>query len=438
MRKQGLILLSLLLMGCQAKTPEAISEESTMESTVLQEQSQELFFSESDIKQEEFSIESKYCRNRTTPTNQFYIDDENVLWGKGLNSYGQLGMERDKDLEYHVEPVKIAENVISVDASQNGYFVIYQTGDNKLYGMGSNRLGLLGQPYVECYQDQDYDVVVEPVLLMDEVAYASAGRDSIMVLKQDGTVWWWGEYRFTSATKYDPYRGMNSYWKSEEDETNPAKILYNSPKMILEDCIYAVNGEFHGAAITSKGELYTWGLNIFGDCGVAISDDDYVRVPTKVLDGVDMVWVERMDERGATYNTSNYQNCYDNNIFARLKDGTILAAGVDLGNKHKTIELTGDLEEESTERYSDQFVSIKTMEYTDDYCQACMNELQTGMTMQEVIDFLQKSNIEFNEILAPVEGTDELVSTMIVANYEEYTLYFDENKCLYKIEKMNK
>ena len=62
--------------------------------------------------------------------------------------YGQLGIGTVDSLDtFYTEPIRIAENVVSVDASINGYFCIYLMEEGNLYGMGSNMLGLLGQEY---------------------------------------------------------------------------------------------------------------------------------------------------------------------------------------------------------------------------------------------------------------------------------------------------
>lgn len=386
----------------------------------------------------EFAVDTFYCRNRKTVSNQYIIDENHVLWGCGYNEYGQLGIGKKDTIEkYYSEPVKIAENVVSVDASCNGYFAVYLTKDGELYGMGSNRLGLLGQPYENSYSDSDYRNITEPVLLMQDVVYVSAGMKSILALKQDGTVWWWGEYSSTYSTQYHT-SSYEYYWKSEEDEENPMKILYNEPKMILEDCIYAVTGDWHGAAITSTGELYTWGLNIFGECGVEPGKDDFVRVPTKVLDEVNMVWVERIDSRGSEleiYDTSVRRTQYSFNIFVQLKNGTFLPAGKDLGNSQKTIEVTGNLIQQSTEIYSDIFVPIEVKEYSEDDCRACLNRLQWGMSMSEVEDILTQGNMEYFKTAYPIDGADNvLIEKTICVNDNSYLLYFDENQCLYQID----
>lgn len=383
----------------------------------------------------DFKISSYYCTDHTTASNHYVIDENQVLWGYGHNEFGQLGNGQTDTVEtIYTDPVKIAENVVSVDASCNGYFAIYLTEDGKLYGMGSNRLGLLGQPYEMRYSDFDYNKVTEPVLLMQDVVYASAGMYSIAALKQDGTVWWWGEYSSTYLTKANA--SFADYWKSEEDEQNPVKMLYNSPKMILEDCIYAVTGNWHGAAITSDGELYTWGLNIYGDCGVEVGKDDYVRRPVKVLDDVNMVWVERMDSRGmgqGIYDTRVRTTRYDFNVFAQLNDGTMMAAGKDLGNKEKTIELTGDIETPSTDTYADIFLPIAVEEYSEKSCRAKLKELQWGMTMSEVEKILSQGNMKYFETSFSEDGTVEQVEASICVNDSDYLLFFDENKCLYQI-----
>ena len=107
------------------------------------------------------------------------------------------------------------------------------------------------------------------------MAYARAGCKSIVVLKKDGSVWWWGEYASTYSTK-----------KNEPD------AMGNHP------CL-------------------------------------------------------------------DFDNAYSFNVFAQLKDGTIMAAGEKLGEQTKTVEITGNLEEVSSHTYSDRFVPVRLEEYKD-------------------------------------------------------------------------
>lgn len=313
-----------------------------------------------------FRLEDYYITNKVIISNHYYIDKDQVLWGYGRNEYGQLGNGSVDDLEvFYEEPVKIAENVVSVDASCNGYFCIYLTAEGELYGMGSNMLGLLGQEFQSgTYSDVN---VTEPVLLMDRVAYARAGREAIVVLDKEGSVWWWGQYRTSYSTKYQD-KASDLYWKITEDEKNPVKMLSIHPNRILENCIYVATGDTTGAAIGENGELYTWGLNIFGECGTEVTGDDFVRTLEKVLENVNMVWVEKIafgDTAQEIPERADYSACYDFNMFVQLKDGQVLAAGKGIGEKEKGIELTGDLEYTTSYVYSDQFVPVETESYSE-------------------------------------------------------------------------
>lgn len=231
-----------------------------------------------------FNLSNYYITNKVNIFNHYYIDSNADFWGYGYNQYGQLGNGINDDLDiFYSVPVKIASDVVSMDCSENGYFCIYLTTDGELYGMGLNMLGLLGQEYSDniSYTIEDYVKVESPVLLMSDVSYARAGREAIVALKEDGTVWWWGQYRSTYSTqKLNKYEDYKHYaddelsWKVQEDDKNPKKMLFHSPKKILEDCKYVTTGNTTGAAISTANELYTWGLNIFGECGTTVSKDD--------------------------------------------------------------------------------------------------------------------------------------------------------------------
>lgn len=379
--------------------------------------------------EEPFQPELYYLTNRVTLDNHFYIDEDKVLWGYGRNSFGQLGIgKKDTDDAYYGEPVRIAEHVVSVDQSVNGYFTIYLTEDGNLYGMGSNLMGVLGKPLDAepvLYDYSRYVRVLEPTLLMEQVAYARAGMYSIVALKEDGSVWWWGEYKALSATSYENSYA-DGYWAYEEWPENPRKMMYTSPRLMLEDCIYATTGNWTGAAITRDGELYTWGFNIWGQCGTPVTADDYVRMPQKVLGNVKMVWPERMafsDSRTAIPEFASYNTSYNNNLFVQLKDGTLLACGLDLGTKTKTIQLEGDMLQPVTKNYSDRFVPIAVCSLTDADIRSILDQCEKGSTVEEAEQILEDHQLFW------LECFEEGGKYPLYLEVEEgrYYLYFDDN-----------
>ena len=383
---------------------------------------------------DEFDIEDYYIKNKVIVDNRYYIDEDHVLWGYGRNVYGQLGIGKADELGIiYTEPIKIAENVVSVDCSVNGYFCIYLTADGQLYGIGSNMLGLLGQEYTEAYTVEEYGKVTTPVLLMENVSYARAGREAIVALDKAGSVWWWGQYRATYSTQNN-YDALLLYWQATEDESNPMKMFYIHPTKILEHCIYATTGDWSGAAIGQNGELYTWGLNIFGECGTEVTGDDYLRTPTKVLDHVRMVWPEKISfdsTEDDLLEIGRYDTTYHFNMFVQLQDGTMMAAGANLGDKEKTIAITGDLPEPSTSVYSDTFVPIAVEEFSEVEIRKKLQQLTWGMSMEETEDILTQAMIQYYRYF-PSETEDDGNGYIVVEN-SRYSLYFDEDGHLNRI-----
>jgi len=383
----------------------------------------------------ELCTQDYFIKRKVTVSNGYYIDDEKNLWGYGTNDYGQLGIGEAFIGETVKEPVLIAKNIVSVDASW--MFSIYLTEDGKLYGMGSNMLGLLGQEYSKETQISEYGYakVASPVLLLEDVAYARAGREAIVALKTDGTVWWWGQYRCTYSTKaFDSMMTLENYWKAEEDETNPIKMYVTSPKKILEDCVYVTTGDYTGAAIGTNGELYTWGLNIFGECGTKVTEDDYVRTPIKVLDHVRMVWLEKIELNSLEKMTPNIMHNdtkYDFNSFVLLENGKIVAAGENVssadGGKEKVIGVTGDIEAKSTHIYSDEFLPVEVKLYSEEENRKKLSALKWGMSGEEVEKFLQSEGLQFYSVRMDGEyylGVED----------SRYILFFDEADELEHIE----
>lgn len=218
------------------------------------------------------NLTEHYITHIGDPGNFYYIDDNNVLWGSGRNEYGQLG-QGIQDYEFYSEGLKIAENVVHVDYSQKG-FVIFLTNDHKLYGVGNAGSGALGQyeefDWTRYTNGEDY-VVTTPILLMEDVAYANCGRDDIVCLKNDGTVWTWGTVYAMN------YMSNDVYYIAE-------------PEKILEHAILVTGGWFNHAALLQDGTVWTWGYNNAGNCGVA--DLSLVRKPTMVAKEVTMVWTD--------------------------------------------------------------------------------------------------------------------------------------------------
>ena len=370
-------------------------------------------------------IEEQYITDRATAWNHYYIDADGVLWGSGYNQNGQLGngsYETDLDLG-KMDAARIADHVVSVDANLNNNFCIYLTDDGKLYGMGLNMAGLLlGKDSVkQVYSDDDNDRVCTPVLLMENVRYARAGREAIVALQEDGSVYWWGQMRTTTSTYGSDY---DAYWTVEENPDNPVKMMYLEPHKVLENCVYVDISAWNGAAITENGDLYMWGLNIFGQCGVAKSENvhDFVWAPEKVLENVSMVWLEaiRQNDDGIDTELENFSwavHSYTFDNFALLQDGTLLATGENLGKDSVTTVVDGDLNQAGSHRASFGFVPVRAVVYSTEYNREILAEFTWGMSREDVRSLCTYAGLQFF-----LGGEDDGI------NIEDsrYCCYFDE------------
>lgn len=210
-------------------------------------------------------ITDHYITHKGNPANLYHIDENHVLWGCGRNEYGQLG-QGTQDQDFHEDMVKIAENVVHVDFSQRG-FVIFLTEDHRLYGFGNAAGGALQQYAVmdwNNYYTKKDCYVREPYLLAVNVAYACCGRDDIVCLKEDGSVWTWGSV----------YYGY----------------FIASPKKIFESAVFVTGGMSHHAALLANGTVWTWGDNGYGNCGAA--GFGVISEPTMVAEDAVMVWTD--------------------------------------------------------------------------------------------------------------------------------------------------
>ena len=288
-------------------------------------------------------IEEHYTTHKGDPSNLYYIDENNVLWGCGENNCGQLG-QGTQDYDFHADMVKIAENVVHVDYSQRG-FVVFLTKDHELYGMGNAGCGALQQ-----YEEFDWTrfvngknyTVTTPTLLIEEVVYASCGRDDIVCLKEDGTVWTWG-------TIYAESRSQNVYY-------------IEKPKKILDNAVLVTGGWTNHAALLQDGTVWTWGYNSAGNCGIA--GPTVVSEPTMVAEGVVMVWTDQalygdypqpdvpdaddiaMAWTGRLKYNADYENIADlgdiypkflNNTVIQKADGSYWVCGENVGTEEKVV-----------------------------------------------------------------------------------------------------
>lgn len=266
-----------------------------------------------DMRLDAQTIEDYYMKSCGDQFNLYTIDEDGVLWGSGHNEYAQIGLGY-ADEEFHEEKSKIAEHVVHVDYSQKD-FVVYLTEEGKLYGLGNDSTYMLLQHTEMPVEDLAYPTkryVTSPALLLEDVSYARCGRDDVVALKKDGTVWTWGMIWNYQSTGY----------------------CITMPQQILTDVKMITGGWFNHAALKEDGTLWTWGYNFSGNCGT--DKATMIETPVQVAEDVQRVWTGLLNysaKEDDITDMEEFGNDYEDNTIIEKTDGTFYACGMGVGDK---------------------------------------------------------------------------------------------------------
>ena len=188
-------------------------------------------------------------------SHSFAICSDGSLWAWGGNYFGGLG---DGTTINRHSPVRIMENVVSVAAGEGHSFAIRSDGSLWTWGTKWNRQLSLerfiaGPNFLDIVRASSLTLYT-PIHLMDNVVSASAGRYHSMAIKNDGSLWVWGE---------NPYGQLG--FGTLDNASLPARIMEN---------VVSINaGIYSSFAICSDGSLWAWGQNIYGQLGDGTSTD---------------------------------------------------------------------------------------------------------------------------------------------------------------------
>lgn len=132
------------------------------------------------------------------------------------------------------------------------------------------------------------------------------------------------------------------------------------PMKMLEDAVFITGGVNH-AALLSDGSVWTWGANYVGNCGVSIWEKVFVRYPEKVAEDVVMVWTDttKYNVEYTEISEAEYPQQRLENTIILKNDGTYWACGLGLGEETLLHDLgDGELIEDIYIICSSEFVQV--------------------------------------------------------------------------------
>ena len=185
-----------------------------------------------------------------TDNSLYYLTEENKLYALGFNEYGQLG---DSSNRHKTAPVLIKEDIVEIHGSDTHTMMVDVFGN--LFAVGNNADSQLG--------DGTMNHTNTPVRIMSGVDQVAVGNYFSVILAQNGEVYTCGRTNWGQCGN-----------GSKNGTAKPVKIGSDAIKIVASD-----NG---AAYMTKEGKVYAWGKNT-EHCFVT-DDTAFLNTPTAVAE----------------------------------------------------------------------------------------------------------------------------------------------------------
>jgi alpha-tubulin suppressor-like RCC1 family protein len=227
------------------------------------------------------------------PYHSLALKGDGTVWAWGSNSYGQLG--GGASMDRHTTPVQVSglTNVIDVEAGRTHSIALKTNGTVRVWG-GLHRYasGERGDNYWGNCDNATSGLVLQAktgaatycddLPLTNVVAIAAGGHHSL-ALKNDGTVWAWGDNSYGQLGN----QGDGHYWG---DGAVPVDGLTGVVDLAADG-----DGDDWGThwgfslALKGDGTVWAWGINNGGQLGDGTTTSREAPVKVSGLTGVTQI-----------------------------------------------------------------------------------------------------------------------------------------------------
>ncbi|HEY7256650.1 MAG TPA: putative Ig domain-containing protein [Solirubrobacterales bacterium] len=200
------------------------------------------------------------------------------LYGFGLNQYGELGATATSGTE-SPNPTPALINLPGAsdpvtEIAAGGYHSLALIASGQLYAFGENRFGQLGRTVnIETENPNPAPTVVTLPGASDPVTEIAAGLDHSLALTSSGHLYAFGKNK---------YGQLGTATNSGTENPNPTPTLVSLPGASGPVSKIAAGGN-HSLALTASGQLYAFGENYYGELGNAVNSGTANPSPTPTL-----------------------------------------------------------------------------------------------------------------------------------------------------------
>ncbi|XP_059046133.1 probable E3 ubiquitin-protein ligase HERC4 isoform X2 [Achroia grisella] len=177
-------------------------------------------------------------------------------WGNA--THHELCLDDSEDNDLVIKPTlskwKESHHIRCIAAGE--FFALYLTKQGRLYSCGSNEVGQLGRQTL-FYSNENRTPCLVEKLKEHKILSVACGIQHSLALNEWGIPYSWG------------CNGMGQLGVVQTDAQS-----HNVPCIIKElatkNVVQVACGSFHSIALTNSGDLYSWGANSYGQCGLGI------------------------------------------------------------------------------------------------------------------------------------------------------------------------
>ncbi|KAG1222508.1 hypothetical protein G6F35_005252 [Rhizopus arrhizus] len=178
------------------------------------------------------------------------LTKEGKIWSWGGNEFGALGREGLESLPRPLEHASIKYIKFSKIACGYTYsMAISSKGQLYAWGTFTSSEGVFG--YLPGTRIQPYPRILD-ALSHEGCVDMAVGKHHALCLTREGSVYGWG---------------CGEYWQLGYKANEKIKALMPQ-RLGLTDIVSITAGAFHSLALDRHGQLYGWGQNQFGQCGL--------------------------------------------------------------------------------------------------------------------------------------------------------------------------